>query len=99
MIHYSCDRCRKVIDPDEEIRYVVRMEVQAAMDPVESDCDPDHLLEMNEILERLEDADSDDVGADLYRRQRFDLCSKCHRQFVADPLGCEPQIAFHFSEN
>ena len=29
MIHYSCDRCGRAIDPKEELRYVVRVEVEA----------------------------------------------------------------------
>ena len=33
MIHYSCDCCKRIIDLQEELRYVVRMEVYAAMDP------------------------------------------------------------------
>ena len=28
MIHYSCDRCKRMIDPAKEIRHVVRVEVQ-----------------------------------------------------------------------
>lgn len=99
MIHYACDRCKKIIDPDEEIRYVVRMEVQATMEPVENDVESDHLLEMHEILERLEDAENEDICDDVYRRQRFDLCSDCHRMFVANPLGVDSQVAFQFSEN
>ena len=31
MIHHSCDRCQRLIETDDEIRYVVRLEVQANM--------------------------------------------------------------------
>ena len=27
MIHYSCDRCGRPIDPSEDLRYVVRLEI------------------------------------------------------------------------
>ena len=63
MIHFSCDRCKRVLGNDE-LRYVVRLEVQAMVDPVdgeELDDDRDHLLELHEILERLDDEDADYV--------------------------------------
>ncbi len=102
MIHYSCDRCKRVLDPDEDLRYVVRLEVQAAMEPLDADevdDDRDHLIEIAEILERLEDADSDAVGADIYQRRRFDLCPNCYRQFVKNPLGVEPSVPIGFFPN
>ena len=92
MIHYSCDRCKRILDPAEDLRYVVTMEVQAAMDPLEVDepeDDRDHLLEIQEILERLEDTDSETVGDDIYQKRRFDLCPDCYRKFIQDPLGRE----------
>jgi hypothetical protein len=58
MIHYTCDRCKRVIDPEQELRYVVRMEIEAVMDPVydqEPLDDRDHLLEIDEILERTDE--------------------------------------------
>lgn len=32
MIHHSCDCCKRLIDPQHALRYVVRMEVYAAME-------------------------------------------------------------------
>jgi len=57
MIHYSCDRCRRVIDPEMDLRYTVRVEVSASMDSFDAkgDDDRDELLEIHEILERMED--------------------------------------------
>src|SRR5207344_284987 len=58
MIHYSCDCCKRVLDP-EDLRYVVKMEVYAAFDPSamsEMDDDRDHLQEIQDILQRSEDA-------------------------------------------
>ena len=34
MIHFSCDRCQRTIDSEDELRYVVRIEVEAVMDPM-----------------------------------------------------------------
>ena len=70
--------------------YVVKMEVYAALDPmasVEDDDDRDHLQEIQDILERLEDAEDDRIGDDVYQQMRFDLCSECRRKFVRSPLG------------
>ena len=36
MIHYSCDLCKRLIDPEDDLRYVVKIEVYAAVDPVEA---------------------------------------------------------------
>ena len=56
MIHFTCDRCQRVIDSEQELRYIVKMEIEAVMDPIgetEPPDDRDHLLEIDEILERL----------------------------------------------
>ena len=35
MIHYSCDRCRRTIEPDEELRYSVNIKIEVALDTLE----------------------------------------------------------------
>lgn len=102
MIHYSCDRCKRMINPEEDLRYVVKLEVEAAMEPLEVDefeDDRDHLLEVEEILERLEDAESDAIGDELYHRCRYDLCADCYREFIKNPFGQEIRPHFGFSQN
>jgi hypothetical protein len=99
MIHHSCDLCKRLIDPEEDLRYVVKIEVYAALDPVEdADDDRDNLLEMHEILERMDDAENGSVGGDVYQALRFDLCPDCRRRFVKNPLGRETK-KFNFSKN
>lgn len=99
MIHHSCDLCKRLIDPEEDLRYVVKIEVYAALDPVEdADDDRDNLLEMHEILERMDDAENGSVGSDVYQALRFDLCPDCRRRFVKNPLGREAK-KFNFSKN
>ena len=86
----------------EELRYVVRLEVQAMMDPMdvdESDDDRDHLLEVHEILERLDDEDSDYLGDDMYQKRRHDLCPDCYRKFIKNPVGRETPAHLGFSQN
>ena len=101
MIHHSCDRCRRVIDTELELRYTVRVEVSAAIDGVENgiDDDRDELLEIHEILERMEDIECEDICDDVYQKLRFDLCSDCYKKFIASPVGREPVEQFGFSKN
>lgn len=100
MIHYSCDRCRRPIDNEDEIRYSLRIEVQASMGVDEDvDEDRDHLLEIHEILERADDAEDPLISDEIYQRQRYDLCSDCYRAFVKNPLGMELSKQLDFSNN
>ena len=102
MIRYSCDRCGRPIDPEQDVRYVVKMEVYAAIDPLcaqEEDDDRDHLLEIHEILERLAESDEESLGDDVYQKRRYDLCSDCHQKYVRDPIGQAQMHQLDFSEN
>jgi hypothetical protein len=99
MIHYTCDSCKREIDPDG-LRYSVKIEVNATLDPIaedEADDDRDHLLEVQEILEQLET--SDGVGDDVHLEARYDLCPDCCRKFRLNPLGRESIKQFDFSKN
>ena len=65
MIHYSCDLCKRPLDPEDDLRYVVKLEVYAACDPMEmddTDDDRDNLQEIHEILEQLDDAADPRIG-------------------------------------
>lgn len=102
MIQYSCDRCKRVLDSGDELRYVVRIEIEAKFDglEVEPDDDRDNLLELHEVLERLEESDdAASVDEDVYRRKRFDLCPECYRKYVKNPLGRELSAPLGFSNN
>ena len=101
MIHYSCDCCKRILDP-EDLRYVVKMEVYAAFDPGamdEVEDDRDHLQEIQEILQRSEEANDPQIGNDVYEQLRFDLCPECRKKFVKNPLGREASKQFDFSKN
>ena len=88
MLHYSCDRCRRTLG-QHETRYVVRMEVQVATDDTldAHDSDHDHLLEVHEILEAMDERDSGDLNERLYTRKCYDLCEDCRDTLIANPLG------------
>lgn len=102
MLRYRCDLCHRDLDPEEDLRYVVKMEVYAAFDPMANDEESDdrnHLQEIQDILEQLDDVDSDQIGVDVYRQLRYDLCPDCHKKFVKNPLGREAAKLFNFSQN
>lgn len=101
MIHYTCDCCQRPIDPQREVRYVARVEVYAALDPLEDevDDDRDHLQEIQDVLESLDDLGDDELSDDVYHHQRFDLCGECRKQFVKDPLGRAALHSVGFSQN
>lgn len=102
MIHYSCDRCKRVIESEEELRYVVRMEVRAAFDGASDEDDQDdrdHLLEVHEILETVDELDDEDVTEEVYQQLKFDLCPECYRRFIKAPIGKEKSVEFNFSQN
>ena len=101
MIHYTCDRCRRVIDPEMDLRYTVRLEVSAAIDGFDAGCDDDRdeLLEIHEILERMDDAQCSEIADEVYQKLRFDLCPECYKKFIASPVGREPAEQFKFSKN
>ena len=100
MIRFTCDLCKREIDPEGDLRYVVKIEIYASLDPmVLEEDDRDHLQEMQDILERSEDLDSDQIGDDVYQQLRFDLCPECRRRFLKNPLGRENAKILNFSEN
>lgn len=101
MLHFTCDCCKRVIDPERELRYVVRLEVYAALDPMDSELEDehDHLQEIQDILDRLDDAEDERISDDVYQQKRYDLCSKCRNAYLKNPLG---RVALHelgFSQN
>ncbi|MCE9545930.1 MAG: hypothetical protein K8T25_10485 [Planctomycetia bacterium] len=61
--------------------------------------DRDHLEEIQDIVERIEDADTDRVGDDVYQQMRFDLCPECRQRFLRNPLARESAKQFDFSQN
>ncbi len=101
MIHYTCDCCKRRINEADELRYIVRLEVYAALDPLadEAEDDRDHLQEIQEVLERLEDPCEEEVCNEVYHQRRLDLCSGCRQRFVKDPLGRPTTTHLDFSQN
>lgn len=88
MIHFTCDGCGRSINEESETRYVVRLEVYAAIDDrtARSVDEEDHLDEIEDLLERVDEID-EDQDQELYRESRYDLCSQCRDRLLRNPLG------------
>jgi hypothetical protein len=105
MIHYTCDRCHREINPDVEVRYAVELQVRPIFDEQrESSLDPDadHLSELHELLERLDESEEEAGGCcdgDACAPQQFDLCSDCYKVYARNPLAREFHVGIGFSEN
>jgi hypothetical protein len=101
VIHYSCDRCQRIINVEHDVRYSVSIEVQAAIEPLDTDVDEDrdHLLELQNILEKMSDAEREEISQNAYQHHSYDLCSDCHRQFVKNPLAVDTAGKLQFSDN
>lgn len=100
MIHYTCDRCKRQIDPCDQTRYVVQIDIQSAADEpiMEFEDDVDQLNELHQLLEGISDSSIDDDGESSHHG-RYDLCPECHRQFLKNPLGRDAVLALGFSNN
>jgi hypothetical protein len=101
MIHYSCDRCKRPLNPKTDLRYVVRLETQAMMDLPDfhdSEDERDHLLEIEELLDELGEIEASN-GSDDYKKLRYDLCSNCHEEFIKNPISGDRSNRVGFSQN
>ncbi len=100
MIHYSCDRCNKTINSNDEIRYVVRIEVQLAIgDPEDDRLESTSLEELEEMLESIDPNQFEDDDCTSANEKKFDLCSRCYGEYIDNPLAIEAVSNFGFSDN
>jgi len=102
MIHFTCDMCGKTLLADEDTRFVVKVEVYAAYDPMEiteEDLREDHGDEISDLLAELEDADPEELENKVYKTFRFDLCPECHEAYLKDPLGRASRLRARFDGN
>jgi len=96
MIRYECDGCGCALDAGDGNRFIVKMEIFAAAGQVEfteEELRRDHTAEIRSLIERLGQADPDDIEDRTYRCLSFDLCPACQRSLLADPLGTERRSA------
>ena len=85
-----CDRCSANLLVDSDVRYLVKIEVYAAYDPLElsaGDMERDIEGEMAALLASMKTMGPKELENQVYRRFTFDLCPQCQKTFLADPLG------------
>ncbi len=90
--HLTCDLCGKTLLIDEDVRYIVNIEVFAAYDPMElteEDLKKDLRKELSELVKRMEKLDPEKAQDEVYRRFQFHLCPVCQRKYIRDPLRRE----------
>ena len=99
MLHFTCDLCGKQLGDQ---RFIVKLEVYPGFDPEEvseEHLDADHLQEISQILHEMEESGKpalDDCGTKVFR---YDLCPRCHKNFLKDPIGRDALRRLNFSEN
>jgi hypothetical protein len=102
MIHYTCDMCGKPLLADEDTRYVVKVEVYAAYDPMEiadADLAEDQSEEVQELLDQMADMDAEQLEDQVHKTFRFDLCPACQARYVEDPLSRGANRRVRFGNN
>jgi hypothetical protein len=103
MINYNCDMCGKSLVPEEDDRYVVKIEIYAACDSMDVDDDEELINDLEEEDEddddEIDSLDPDEIDCIEYKTFRYDLCSKCHSMYLQDPLSIKSIRRGRFSEN
>ncbi len=101
MLHVTCDVCGKALRTGED-HHVVKIEVFAAQEPVlltEADLDEDQLEAVSDLLRAMEEDEAVEQAPPSTQSQRFDLCPRCCKRYLRDPLGRDVAQKFDFSEN
>ncbi len=83
-----CDRCGRPIE-EGELRYVAKIEVFAAYDPLRitfEDLMRDHTREFDALLQQCVGMTEEELMRDVHVAFRFDLCRACQKAYVANPL-------------
>jgi hypothetical protein len=90
----ACDRCGRSLLVFEDVRYEVVIRVTAAYDPMELDLDTVARADVGAELERLASAvgkkTAEELEAEVWKEFKFDLCGRCQREYLKDPLPPRP---------
>jgi len=87
LVRHVCDLCERAIGKND--RFIVDVAIRAAGGPMEidrEDLEKDHEEEMRRILDQMKDVPTSELEDGVYRTWSFDLCGKCQRKFMRDPL-------------
>ena len=85
-----CDGCGAPLLVDSNVRYVTKIEVFAAYDPLEiTEADLAEAGEKawREVVAECKGKSAAELEAEVYLQMRYDLCPVCRRAYVQDPLN------------
>ena len=93
MIHYTCDRCQRFINSEEELRFEINIVTEVKLDSGLSlpESEPRDLMdELNGLLGSAIDS----ANEQLFQTRRFDLCPDCYQASSSSGnkrlIGIEP---------
>ena len=92
MMTRLCDRCGQPI-PRDQLRYLAKIQVFAASDPLEisqDDLQRNHDRELEAILQQCAGMSEAELMRDVFVEFTFDLCRSCQRSYIAAPLPAVP---------
>ncbi len=95
MITITCDGCGVMLRK-HDLRYTVKIDVRAAYDELEiglADLVRDHDQEIRDLIDQLCHQDPREVEDSVYKLITLDLCPRCQRAFIRDPLHFHPDRA------
>lgn len=88
MIHYTCDRCQRRIETDQETLYQLRIEIDAVSPPEPAlDADEQAAREFLDMDETIDDLNGEAGATNEPAPLSFDLCHDCFTRYSQDPLG------------
>jgi len=90
---FRCDGCGREMKRGD-LRYKVAIDVRAAYDTLEiglADLVRDHRAELLELLARTEEKNASDIEATVYKHFKLDLCPRCQRAYIHNPLRFHPE--------
>lgn len=99
--YYTCDVCQRVLDPDGDVRYTLRITRNSDADDGDGsiDDDRDYLEEISDELESTGSFDDVPLGGDVEEPVEYDLCSECRQRFALEPSQARVVQSLDFSEN
>jgi hypothetical protein len=94
MSELACDRCGRSLLAFEDVRYKLEIKVWAAYDPLELSpralAETDFDAEIERLVAACEKRSPEELEAEVYKLFTFDLCLRCQREVVKDPLPTRP---------
>lgn len=95
MITHICDRCYRPL-PKKAPRYVVTIQVTAAVEPLEiteEDLQKDTKTEVQEALAAAAEQSEAEAMRDVHVELHYDLCRKCQQEYLLQPMPPAKEIS------